>query len=74
MTSQTITAQVTPEEHVSFYVEYRHDHTGSFGPPGMPGSARPSFFGGMVTTAPDGTPILNRFTQDTLTFGATAGF
>lgn len=74
MSSQTITARFVPEEHVSFYVEYRHDHTASSRDLGGTGPVAASFFTTDRVIAADGTPLPTANSQDTVTLGATAGF
>lgn len=71
MSSQTLTLQWLPEPYLSFFVEYRHDH--ALGPDDASaiGAPRtevfPSFFEGNA-------PVPTSTTQNTVTFGATAGF
>lgn len=74
MSSQTLTARFVPEQHVSLYVEYRHDHTASSRDLGGTGPVAGSFFTQEEVTAADGTPVPTASTQDTVTLGATAGF
>lgn len=64
VSSGTGTLEVRPVDHISFRLEYRHDH-----------AASEVFFGGTVATdMTTGQFIANRASQDTLTLGATAWF
>ncbi len=69
MASQTVTVQVMPEPHLSFFVEYRHDHA----EPDPSRRFAGSFFDGRMTSSLGGIEPTSS-TQDTITFGATAGF
>jgi hypothetical protein len=62
--SGTLGADLHPEDHFSFRVEYRHDH-----------ADRPVYFAGAVPSdAASGLPLGNAAAQDTLTFGTCAWF
>jgi hypothetical protein len=64
VSSGTATLEARLREHVSFRLEYRHDH-----------AAGDMFFGGQVTGDGKVVPYVpNRPSQDTLTLGATAWF
>jgi Putative beta-barrel porin-2, OmpL-like. bbp2 len=59
--SGTGTLEYRPTANVSLRLEYRHDH-----------ADENAYFGGDVTLDPDGAPIPDRRTQDTITAGVTA--
>lgn len=62
--SLTATADFRPHDHVSFRLEYRHDHAGD-----------ELYFGGHVAGDGDETPYLpNRVSQDTVTVGVTTWY
>ena len=63
VTSQTLTADVHPEDNVSFRLEYRHDHADAA-----------MFFRGDVATDADGAFVPDAKRQDTLTVGMTTWF
>lgn len=64
VTSATATLSFEPEKHVSFRLEYRHDH-----------AAGDLYFGGRVPGDGDAVPFApNRHSQDTVTLGVTAHF
>jgi hypothetical protein len=69
MASQTVTLQLMPDPHVSFFVEYRHDHA----EPDPSFITSGSFFDGTMPF-PGGPAGPTSNSQDTLTLGATAGF
>ncbi len=62
VSSGTLTVDLHPEDHLSFRIEYRHDH-----------AASPIYYRGVVSNGPGGW-ISNAEAQDTLTFGTTAWF
>jgi hypothetical protein len=62
VSSQTVTAQFTPVDHLALMAEYRHDWASS-----------DMYFRGTVATVA-GTQVLNAHNQDTLTLGATTWF
>lgn len=64
VSSGTATVDVRPHDHVSFRLEYRHDH-----------AAGDMYFGGAVQGDGGAIPhVPNRAFQDTLTLGATSWF
>jgi hypothetical protein len=70
MSSQTVTLQLIPDSHISFYVEYRHDWAAE---QAIGGSLIRAFYAGDVGSRELSGPA-NATSQDTLTLGAAAGF
>ncbi len=73
--SSTVTLTFGPDEHVAFYLEYRHDQTASSMDLGGSAPTAPTYYSGTVATDPTtGAYVPNSQTQDTATLGLTAGF